>query len=605
MRSLPIDKEKLREILEQMYITDLKQLSYHLIHTFRPDTVFKLPAGIRKGTKPTANKMVLVGFLLHHLLDDKLRYAVYQGLTKNSDTKMLYEKLVWEQNSILVETLPEKLRVSPPSGGLYFSDIKENLTGLRFLITNVLHYVNYDSFVHYVTLHQSVRQFLRYIFPHPEDYYPFDITDTKPTKYSYSAESNVFRFLTIFEDLKKNKLLNYSKNGDKLLHSSLKTLKISAEMPEFFPAGKLAMMATEWLAMTLDAISSKLNSDEPKQDLFRKIITGLGQNSVWLPFHKLILTHLRGFGPTYIYSNISLFNFVSNFSFQIKDYQGWVTGEAVYRYFQYRTYAIYENMTYEFGRAYFESYRLKGASPVLYYPVRNYWESLFLKPMLKGIFFYLAALGLFELKFDFPVKGWDFAYKDEEYSTLWDGLRYLKLTGLGKYAFGFSETYTPDVLELSPSKFRYDPIEPLIILEKDDQINALRLAGFTKYLGKNRFALNSDIIMSGCLDKKELNAKILSFYEMIDENPPSHIRSFLNNIQNRADLLKLQKGLILFEMKKDPDLLALFMENKELRSMIIKAEAYRFLIPKEFVPKMVKILHENGFFITTRLLKHL
>jgi hypothetical protein len=54
---------------------------------------------------------------------------------------------------------------------------------------------------------------------------------------------------------------------------------------------------------------------------------------------------------------------------------------------------------------------------------------------------------------------------------------------------------------------------------------------------------------------------------------------------------------IVIELKDNKRLLNLFMTNQNLQKLFIKAEGYRIIVLKNDIPKVTKIVKDNGFFV--------
>ena len=54
---------------------------------------------------------------------------------------------------------------------------------------------------------------------------------------------------------------------------------------------------------------------------------------------------------------------------------------------------------------------------------------------------------------------------------------------------------------------------------------------------------------------------------------------------------------VVIELEENRELLNLFMNNRKLQELIIKAEGYRIIVLKNDIPKVTKIAKDNGFFV--------
>jgi len=94
-----------------------------------------------------------------------------------------------------------------------------------------------------------------------------------------------------------------------------------------------------------------------------------------------------------------------------------------------------------------------------------------------------------------------------------------------------------------------------------------------------------------------LTLKIDGFYKQIASNPPKVFFDFFDKIKQRADLLEKESKLITIKLKNNKELLELFMTNKKLQEITVKAQGFRVLVLKDDILKLKKICSENGFFV--------
>ncbi len=187
--------------------------------------------------------------------------------------------------------------------------------------------------------------------------------------------------------------------------------------------------------------------------------------------------------------------------------------------------------------------------------------------------------------------------KGVDYISVWDGLKYIKLTPLGQYIFGFSKTYAPKEIKKSKSQLKFDEYKPIITVEPTDVISLTKIEQFTEKYDTNRYILSYNKIFKDCKSYKMVNIKIDSFYSQIEANPPQIFKVFFDNIKDRANRLKRDLKQVVIDLDNNSELLNLFMTNKKLQDIIIKAQGYRIIVEKNNMAKLTKILKDNGFFV--------
>jgi len=232
-----------------------------------------------------------------------------------------------------------------------------------------------------------------------------------------------------------------------------------------------------------------------------------------------------------------------------------------------------------------------------FYASDGNYNTLFLEPILKASFFYLGSLGLFELKYDDPYSPYTISAKGKAYISTWDSLEFVKLSELGKYIFGFSDSYEQKTIIKKATSLKFDEYKPIITIDSKDTITQAKLESFTDKYDENRYILSYAKIFKDCKNIKALELKIDGFYKNIEPNPPQVFKDFFDEIKENQDLLRRDLKQVVIELKENKKLLNLFMKNKKLQEIVIKAQGYRVIVLKTDIPKLTKILKDNGFFV--------
>ena len=91
--------------------------------------------------------------------------------------------------------------------------------------------------------------------------------------------------------------------------------------------------------------------------------------------------------------------------------------------------------------------------------------------------------------------------------------------------------------------------------------------------------------------------KIDGFYNNIEQNPPKVFKEFFEQIKENANMLKKDIKQIVINLENNKKLLNLFLRNKKLQELTVKAQGYRIIVSKDDISKLTKIVKDNGFFI--------
>jgi len=169
------------------------------------------------------------------------------------------------------------------------------------------------------------------------------------------------------------------------------------------------------------------------------------------------------------------------------------------------------------------------------------FETLEARYTLVYLFEYLATLGLFDVAYSLPY-GARPDYTDRwgtdelEFLSRYDGLRYLRLTNLGAYCLGLSDTYTPSLAE-RPPLLRVESGLSLALLRPAEPAERLQLEQIATPLPSDRWGLNSEAILARGADADERD-RIRQFIETsLEGGLPAELSDLLDGIDERATAL--------------------------------------------------------------------
>ena len=399
-----------------------------------------------------------------------------------------------------------------------------------------------------------------------------------------------------------NNLISFGKSNEKPSVKSIKIVKQSTSINEFYDKKGMDSFVVDILIR-----SYKYSAYNPKKSEaynLRNLINSQFQDRLSFSIIRIFAMHLKRVQFNHFdYQQRSLFSLVTTILYSMPK-SDWVSFENILSYTYYR------EASFDFDKQKTKKYQFVYDELKDEYENCDYYgngkidvgyarKELFHEPILKAVFFYLGALGLMELKYDTPISPHNITAKGEDYISVWDGLKYVKLTELGNYAFKFSNSYTPkEQITITPiSKLRFDEFKPIITVSKDDVIAIAQLEPFVDKLDNNRYILNYSKLFRGCDNFKALKLKIDSFYTKIEKSPPKVFIEFFDKALKNSNLMKKNLKQVVIELEENRELLNLFMNNRKLQELIIKAEGYRIIVLKNDISKVTKIAKDNGFFV--------
>ncbi len=175
---------------------------------------------------------------------------------------------------------------------------------------------------------------------------------------------------------------------------------------------------------------------------------------------------------------------------------------------------------------------------------------------------YLCALGIVELAIDTDA--------DRLKNDPMEGMRYARLTPLGRYIFGIDKTYTPKAAQQS-NKIDFDEKNNILTIDAKSPFQMF-LATIAKRISPTRFFISEKTLINGCRNKAELDQKINNLEVIIDPKTYPGIQSIIDEAMRHTYCAHHDGGYSLLRLRPDlPGLRETILSDKELREMSIFA----------------------------------
>jgi len=603
MEFVKVSTHEIKEILNRIYLRDLEHVLNYIIDNFSKEDIvaLDLPKTIYdKKKRHLLNKTFMVNLLIK--INDSLYFKqrFYDALSKTKVSQYIYAKLIWSGYPLVTQTIIQDFNISLPTikDETYYHESDYLKDELALVIRSVNY--NYVSKKDVLLVQPDMKNLLKLFYPVPDDYKIVAISELSPTKYHYSNEDGVLPFIQNIQDMLENNLIDFGKTNEKPMVKSLNLLKASNIIEDFYQEKKIDTLALDMLTRSFYYYKSRFIFKDKELDTLSLFMEYQLKGAFRFTISRIFTSHLKRvrFGK-YINEEKELFEILQYLIAQMPK-EGWVSFENILSHTYYRELYFdfedrYRTQHYEFLSD--EKSKYSSSNKIL--EVGDHHGELFHEPILKGIFFYMGALGLMELKYDDPVTPYEKIKAEKRpYISVWDSLKYVKLTKLGEYIFGFIKSYTPkEIVVKKVSKVKFDEFQPIITVDKTDTILIAKLEPFTEKLDNNRYKLSHSKLFRDCKHLKALKLKIDSFYSKIEKNPPKVFIDFFNETIENSNLMKRNLKQVVIELESNKKLLNLFMTNRKLQELLIKAEGYRIIVFKEDISKISKIVKDNGFFI--------
>jgi len=265
---------------------------------------------------------------------------------------------------------------------------------------------------------------------------------------------------------------------------------------------------------------------------------------------------------------------------------------------KFSSYMRAEDLTFEISRDPWKLYISDREYGALGYDGTGGWNMLQFRYLLTVLFEYAATLGLIDIAYCHPEGALNdlqdqWGGDDLKWLSRYDGLRAFRITDLGAYCFGKSNSYTPIQPETSlsltvSSKLAIQLTSPEIQLSERMLIEtwATPIKSGLWQLDPTRAR---DAIERGNTIKD-----FLTFLKQCNEQPlPKKVDLFLQAAVNDAQALKRAGDAIFFDCRDTKTADILFKE-KALKAICFRCGDTRLAIPAEHLPKFQKHIRKLG-----------
>ncbi len=288
---------------------------------------------------------------------------------------------------------------------------------------------------------------------------------------------------------------------------------------------------------------------------------------------------------------------------RITEYLAKIPAQEWISYENFESYLTYRN-EYKPAYSYYESdkiyYTVEPRDTTKFYndnrqdiSQKNFLDILIYQPH-KGTIFLLASLGILDIAYKIPD------YSELGYSVFspYDELKYFRITPLGAYCLGITQSYTPKV-EIAKKGFDLDTENLFIVLNENctpSQETILKEVG--EKISYNRYKVSPASFMHSCDSVRKIDDKIQFFNTFVDENPPKIWSDFFNIIKANTNPMKRIDNITIYKISaENKNLISLLASNADIRKLISIGDNYRILIEKTNLTKFKTLLKEFGYFL--------
>ena len=470
------------------------------------------------------------------------------------------------------------------------------------------HLYPYHADVPYIiTYEENYHRLLPLLFPELKEMKPIkELPQEECASLTiYSGEANIFTLLPMLTSLYESKQIEFGKN--KVTASAIKKAAKMLQLKEFFDQEdkSTSNLAASFLinSFSLYCSTHKIKRDCEKNESFIKdILFGNNNRSQFLI--PILLPHISGFRKNQLDFGRGnyLFSDILTVLLTLDEY-GWIPIEKLCFHARSRDRESIRHFLL------LPAYEYDKMTIINNFDNTEVWVNGVLQeityPLVKSYLFMMATLGLVEI-----------AYKEVKRSneaqpmntttgishntavSYFDGLKYVRLTNLGKYVLGLDKEY----VRTKQKDIKYFELdEESLIVKSLVETNPYEsiLTSMGKAISKKMYKMSYETFLEGCTCKSDITNKIQLFHDYICPEPPANWEQFFKDMEDRCKLLKApQKKYSLLQIPSDQkDLQRILLNDPVIRKYSLKAEGFILLVETSNKGKVVDALKKYGYLL--------
>ena len=224
------------------------------------------------------------------------------------------------------------------------------------------------------------------------------------------------------------------------------------------------------------------------------------------------------------------------------------------------------------------------------------YKDYIIEPFIKSYIFLLGIFGVFEIFYEKPFfkKG---LYLKNNYLSKYDGLKYVRLTNLGRFIFGHTERYElPKINE--KAEIELDDKRQFVTIVGEAPAKMMFFEKIGTKVKDNMFKLTYDSFIKGIKTYDELMERIEKFKENIDNKKfTPNWEDFFENLEKKFNSVKIEDDYIVLKLKNNKELIQTVIRDKRFKTLALKGEEYHLLVKRENLKELIKIFSEYGYYI--------
>lgn len=215
------------------------------------------------------------------------------------------------------------------------------------------------------------------------------------------------------------------------------------------------------------------------------------------------------------------------------------------------------------------------------------WKDLTF-PFVVHVIKAFCAMGLLKVAVD-PMAG--------EADSM-EGLRFVRMTLLGRYAFGFSDTYDEPAADTAEIPFELEDNLIVTVLDsKSPFIHFLDKIG--ERVGGNRYHITARGVVACSKDIAEAEAALRTLRQYVCPDPKGKWKEMLEETEARLKInFPVKTNYLLFILNgATPGLIQFINADREIAQKTLKVQNNSLLVESSYYEEFCEKLHKNGYLL--------
>lgn len=212
------------------------------------------------------------------------------------------------------------------------------------------------------------------------------------------------------------------------------------------------------------------------------------------------------------------------------------------------------------------------------------------RPFIQGVLFMYASLGLIEIAYHLAAKNDPSPYS---------GIKYIRLTELGRYAFDIIPEYESSALNNSADLFEVS--EDKLIIRSLVASNPYEIIAkeISTPIGNKRYVVTAESFLKKCYNQEQIENKISNFRNFVTKKRiPIWENFFAEILANMGKIKTNSENYIILDIdKSDLRLHEIIATDPDLKDITLRAEDYKLLLKSNQQEQFRTILKKYGYLV--------